>query len=84
VAATRSADALLFGLAATDVPTVVGATSVLAAAALLAAAVPAWRAAQSLKLVDRHVTSKGDHVAQRHTTRGGLADLFSVVCTQPE
>ena len=47
VAATRSADALLFGLAATDVPTVVGATSVLAAAGLLAAVVPAWRAAQT-------------------------------------
>ena len=46
VAATRSADALLFGLAATDVPTVVGATSVLAAAGLLAAVVPAWRASQ--------------------------------------
>jgi predicted permease len=47
VAATRSADALLFGLAATDVPTVVTATSVLVAAGLLAAFVPAWRAAQT-------------------------------------
>ena len=47
VAATRSADALLFGLAATDVPTVVGATSVLVAVGLLAAVVPAWRAAQT-------------------------------------
>jgi len=47
VAATRSAGALLFGLTATDVPTVVGATSLLAAAGVLAAVVPAWRAAQT-------------------------------------
>ena len=47
VAAMRSAGALLFGLTATDLPTVVLATSLLAAAGALAAAVPAWRAAQT-------------------------------------
>ncbi len=47
VAAMRSAGALLFGLTATDLPTVVLATSLLAAAGALAAVVPAWRAAQT-------------------------------------
>jgi ABC-type antimicrobial peptide transport system permease subunit len=46
VAAMRSASSLLFGLTSTDVPTVVGATCLLAAAGVLAGAVPAWRAAR--------------------------------------
>ncbi len=46
VAAMRGAGALLFGLTPTDVPTVVGATCLLASAGALAAALPAWRAAR--------------------------------------
>jgi putative ABC transport system permease protein len=47
VAAMRGASALLFGLAPTDAPTVLGATSLLASAGVLAAALPAWRAART-------------------------------------
>jgi predicted permease len=47
MAGMRSAGSLLFGLTATDVPTIVEATSLLAIAGVLAAAVPAWRAAQT-------------------------------------
>jgi predicted permease len=43
--ATRGAEALLFGISATDLPTLAGATFVLAAAAIVAGGVPAWRAA---------------------------------------
>jgi putative ABC transport system permease protein len=46
VAAMRGARALLFGLTPTDVPTVVGAAALLAAAGVFAAALPAWRAAR--------------------------------------
>ena len=46
VAAMRGASTLLFGLTPTDVPTVVGATVLLALAAVLAGAIPAWRAAR--------------------------------------
>ena len=42
----RSAGALLFELSPGHVPTVLGAASVLAAAGLLAGAIPAWRAAR--------------------------------------
>jgi putative ABC transport system permease protein len=45
-AAMRGASTLLFGLSSTDVTTMVGATTVLAVAAALASAVPAWRAAR--------------------------------------
>ena len=44
--ATRAANTLLFGLTATDVPTIAAAVAILASAATLAAAVPAWRAAR--------------------------------------
>jgi len=37
---------LLFGLTATDVSTVAGATALIASAGLLAGALPAWRAAR--------------------------------------
>jgi putative ABC transport system permease protein len=47
VAAMRGASALLFGLTPTDAPTVLGATSLLASAGVLAAALPAWRAART-------------------------------------
>ena len=43
----RSAGTLLFGLAATDLPTLAGATSLLACTGLLAGAIPAWRAAHT-------------------------------------
>ena len=46
VAAMRGAAALLFGLTATDVPTVVGATALIASAGVLAGALPAWRASR--------------------------------------
>jgi predicted permease len=46
LAATRAAAALLFGLTPTDVPTIVSATALLATAALVAGALPAWRAAR--------------------------------------
>jgi putative ABC transport system permease protein len=46
VVAMRSADALLFGLTPMDGPTAVTAIGLLAAAGLLAGAVPAWRAAR--------------------------------------
>ncbi len=46
VAAMRGAGALLFGLTPTDVPTVLGATCLLASAGVLAGAFPAWRAAR--------------------------------------
>jgi predicted permease len=46
VAAMRGAGSLLFGLTPTDIPTVVEATCLLAAAGVLAGAVPAWRAAR--------------------------------------
>jgi putative ABC transport system permease protein len=45
-AAMRGATSLLFGLSPTDVPTMAGATAVLAVAAAVAGAVPAWRAAR--------------------------------------
>ena len=45
-AAMRGASTLLFGLSPTDVTTMVGATAVLAVAAAVAGAVPAWRAAR--------------------------------------
>jgi len=45
-ATMRGASALLFGLSPTDVTTMAGATAVLAVAAALASAVPAWRAAR--------------------------------------
>jgi predicted permease len=45
-AAMRAARTLLFGLSPTDPTTIVGAIGVLAAAAALAGAVPAWRAAR--------------------------------------
>jgi predicted permease len=45
VGATRGAETLLFGISATDLPTLAGATFVLAGAAIVAGAVPAWRAA---------------------------------------
>jgi predicted permease len=44
--AMRGATTLLFALSPTDVPTMVGAAAVLAVAAVLAGAVPAWRAAR--------------------------------------
>jgi predicted permease len=44
--AMRAAGTLLFGLSPTDLPTVAGATCLLAAAAGLAGCVPAWRAAR--------------------------------------
>jgi len=47
VVAMRSAGTLLFGLAATDIPTLAGATCLLACAGLLAGAIPAWRAAHT-------------------------------------
>jgi ABC-type antimicrobial peptide transport system permease subunit len=43
--AMRSAGTLLYGLSPTDLPTVAGAACLLAAAALFAGCVPAWRAA---------------------------------------
>jgi ABC-type lipoprotein release transport system permease subunit len=43
----RSAGTLLFGLAATDMPTLAGATCLLACTGLLAGAIPAWRAAHT-------------------------------------
>jgi predicted permease len=46
VAAMRGASALLFGLTPTDVPTVLGATCLLASAGVIAATLPAWRAAR--------------------------------------
>jgi ABC-type lipoprotein release transport system permease subunit len=46
LAAMRGAGSLLFGLTTTDVPTVAGATVVLAIAAALAGSIPAWRAAR--------------------------------------
>jgi len=46
LAAMRAAGTLLFGLSATNLPTIVAAMSVLACAGMLAAAVPAWRAAR--------------------------------------
>ena len=46
VVAMRGAGTLLFGLSASNVPTVLWATSLLATAGLLAAALPAWRAAR--------------------------------------
>jgi predicted permease len=46
VAAMRGASSLLFGLTPADIPTVVEATCLLAAAGLLAGALPAWRAAR--------------------------------------
>ena len=49
--AMRAAGALLFGLSATDLTTIIGATAVLAVAAGLAGSIPAWRAAR----VDPHV-----------------------------
>ena len=45
-AAMRATRTLLFGLAPTDLPTMIGAAAMLAAAAGLAACVPAWRAAR--------------------------------------
>ena len=47
VVAMRSAGKLLFGLAATDIPTLAGAACLLAAAGLMAGAIPAWRAAHT-------------------------------------
>jgi predicted permease len=47
VAISRAAGALLFGLTATDIPTIAAAVGLLAAAATLAAAIPAWRAART-------------------------------------
>ncbi len=44
-ATMRGLSSLLFGLSATDLPTVAGATCLLAAAAVPASCVPAWRAA---------------------------------------
>jgi predicted permease len=44
--AMRAAGALLFGLSATDLTTIIGATAVLAVAAGLAGSIPAWRAAR--------------------------------------
>jgi putative ABC transport system permease protein len=44
--ATRAASSLLFGLTPTDVPTMAGATALLAIVAALAGAIPAWRAAR--------------------------------------
>jgi ABC-type antimicrobial peptide transport system permease subunit len=44
--AMRAAAALLFGLTPTDMRTVVGATLLLASAAAVAGALPAWRAAR--------------------------------------
>jgi hypothetical protein len=52
----RSADALLFGVPATDVPTLVGATVLLAAAAGLAAGIPARRASR----LDPNVVLRAD------------------------
>jgi hypothetical protein len=46
VGVMRGATALLFGLTAADVPTMVGAASLLAAVGACAAALPAWRAAR--------------------------------------
>jgi predicted permease len=45
-AATLGGRTLLFGLTATDVPTMVAATCLLASAAVLAGSIPAWRAAR--------------------------------------
>jgi putative ABC transport system permease protein len=45
-AAIRSASTLLFGLTPTDVPTLAGATCLLASTAALAGGIPAWRAAK--------------------------------------
>ena len=47
VVAMRSAGKLLFGLAATDIPTLAGAACLLAGAGLMAGAIPAWRAAHT-------------------------------------
>jgi len=46
VAAMRSNAALLFGLSPTNAPAAAGAAALLGAAGLLAAALPAWRAAR--------------------------------------
>ena len=46
VATMRGAGALLFGVSSTDVATLIGATVLLAAAAVLAGTVPAWRASR--------------------------------------
>jgi putative ABC transport system permease protein len=46
IAAMRGASALLFGLTPTDLPTVLGATCLLASAGVIAAVLPAWRAAR--------------------------------------
>ncbi len=51
IAAMRGATALLFGLSPADVPTVLAATGVVALAGVVAAAVPAWRAAR-IRLAD--------------------------------
>ena len=45
-AAARAASTLLYGLRPTDVPTLAGAACLLASAAALAGAIPAWRAAK--------------------------------------
>ena len=45
VAAMRGAGTLLFGIAATDLPTLAGATGLLVVAGALAGSLPAWRAA---------------------------------------
>ena len=47
VAALRGASTLLFRLTPTDIPTMLGATGLLVSAGVLAAAVPAWRAART-------------------------------------
>jgi putative ABC transport system permease protein len=54
--AMRAAGALLFGLSATDLTTIIGATAVLAVAAALAGSIPAWRAAR----VDPHVALRSE------------------------
>ena len=54
--AMRAAGALLFGLSATDLTTIIGATAVLAVAAGLAGSIPAWRAAR----VDPHVALRAE------------------------
>jgi putative ABC transport system permease protein len=45
IAATRGAETLLFGISATDLPTLATATLVLTGAAIVAGGVPAWRSA---------------------------------------